>query len=690
MANDKEHQEAEDKNLQHESSQEENKENLNPKVEDEKPVPEKEDHASQEESLEASTKEVKEETAGEASEEETVSSNQEDIKDSETPEVEDQKKKDRVLESEHDLEEKDEHHDEHDDDHEDEDEIDYSQLSKKELVEIIKELAHKDNVIKAEKKAREIKPFYDEIYEGERSEALEKFKAEGGSEEDFSYKPDELDQRFEANYQLIRDKKIEAQKKQEGKKEENLKKKQDILERLRDFVDGEESNFSFDKFKEYQEEWKSVGPVPAVHARTLWANYNALVDRFYDNRSIYFELKELDRKKNLEAKLALCVKAEQLGEYQNIKEAIKELNELHHEFKHIGPVPKEEQEPVWQRFKAASDAVYARRKEYVENLKEELGKNEVIKRELGEKVQEFVQFDSDRIKAWNEKTKEILEIQKKWEATGGLPRAHAKEINKKFWNAFKKFFQHKSAFFKRLDSQREENLAKKQELVKKAQELKDSTDWNQTADKLKALQREWKEVGPVPEKVRDQVYHEFKACCDHFFDQKRANTNSAEKEYQDNLKKKEAILNTIEQLATDEVQDPNQLRELQDQYDEVGFVPKRDVSRIKERYTEVVNSFIAQLKNIDEEDKEKLKLESQIVKMKQGPNADHKLHKKEMTIRKQISKVENEIATYKNNLEFFASSKTADKLKDEVQNKIDDANDQLKQLKQQLKIIRNA
>lgn len=586
-----------------------------------------------------------------------------------------------------DIHEGDDSDDEHDDEHEEED---YSEYSKEQLVELIKQLAKSDNIIQAEKKAREIKPFYDELFEKQRAEAYEKFIAEGGEEGDFSYQPDELDNRFEANYKLLRDKRSAYLKENEQRKEENLKKKEEILERLREFVDSDESNFSFDKFKEIQAEWKSVGPIPQNQARTLWANYNALVDRFYDNRSIYFELKELDRKKNLEAKVALCEKAERLVDYENIKDAIRELNELHHDFKYIGPVPKDEQENVWQRFKKASDAVYARRKDYVESLKTDLAENEKIKKELGDKVQEFASFNSDRIKEWNEKTKKILEIQKQWEATGGLPRATAKEINKNFWNSFKKFFQNKSAFFKKLDVQRDENLKKKQELVKKAEELKDNTDWKGTAEKLKDLQRQWKDIGPVPEKVRDQVYKEFKAACDYFFDQKRANTSGVEKEYQENLTEKEKILDQIEKLAKEGEQDADKLKELQEQYDEIGFVPKRDVVRIKNRYTEVVDKFIKQLKNVDDEDRQKLKLESQIIKMKQGPNADHKLYKKEIALKKQIANVENEIATYKNNMEFFASSKKADKLKEEFKTKIKDANNQLKVLKDQLKIIRNA
>ena len=667
MEKDKAHQEAEEKNPQQDHEQSSREDNLQESEKDS-----------------AASAEGKEE---EAEENTTPSSESTSESSSVTGSEENKDEKEKELQSESDSEH-DEDQDE-EDDHEDEEE-DYSNLSKEQLVEKIKELAKSDNVVQAEKKAREIKPFYDDYFDQERTAALKRFTDEGGEEADFEYRPDELDNRFEANYKLIRDRKSAYQKSQEERKEENLKKKEEILERLRQFVDSGDANFSFDKFKEIQAEWKSVGSIPSNQAKSLWANWNALVDRFYDNRSIYFELKELDRKKNLEAKRALCEKAEKLVEKENLKEAIKELNELHHDFKHIGPVPKEEQEAVWQRFKGASDEVYARRREYVEQLKGELHENEKIKRELGDKVQEFAEFDSDRIKEWNEKTKQILEIQKQWEATGGLPRASAKEVNKHFWNAFKKFFQNKSAFFKKLDVQRDENLKKKQELVKIAQELKESTDWKETANKLKNLQREWKEIGPVPEKMRDKVYKEFKTACDYFFDQKRANTGDVEKDYQENLTKKEDILNQIEKLAEKGEQDTEKLKDLQEQYDAIGFVPKRDVGRIKNRYTEVVDKFIKQLKNVDQEDKDKLKLESQIVKMKQGPNADHKLYKKEIAIKKQISHVENEISTYKNNMEFFASSKKADKLKEEFKTKIKEANDQLKTLKEQLKIIRSA
>ncbi|TRX60700.1 DUF349 domain-containing protein [Fulvivirga sp. M361] len=588
----------------------------------------------------------------------------------------------KELNSETDLTEKEHHHEE------EPEEIDYSTYTKEQLVDLIKTLAKDDNIVRSDKIAKKLKPFFDEFKRKDRVEALERFKAEGGVEEDFEYKYDELSTRFDANFRLIRDRRSKYSHEQEQQKDANLIKKQAILERLREFVDADETNINFEDFKEIQNEWKNVGPIPGAHVKMLWANYNALVDRFYDNRSIYFELKELDRRKNLESKLELCERAEKLADVENLKEAIAELNELHHEFKHIGPVPKEEQEPLWQRFKAASDAVYDHRKEFVEKLKGELEENLKVKEQLADEIQAFVSYDSDRIKEWNSKTKELLALQKKWETTGGLPRAKAKEINRKFWGAFKAFFNNKGEFFKKLDAQREGNLAKKRDLVKQADALKDDHDWNKTADEFKKLQRLWKEIGPVPEKYRESVYQEFKTACDHFFNNRRSNQGEVEKEFEANYNKKIDICNEITAMAIAKSMDIEKFRDLQEAFNDIGFVPRKNIGDIKNRYSEAVDRFISSQEELSGEEKQNLRIENQINKIISGPNADQKIHRKEQSLRKQIGQIENDISVWKNNMEFFTQSKNADKLKDEFQAKIDKASSQLQELKQQLRLLR--
>jgi hypothetical protein len=566
--------------------------------------------------------------------------------------------------------------------------IDYSHHTKEQLANVLKELLHDDNFKRVDVILKEIKPLYDEIRDKERAQALERFVASGSVAEDFEYKGDDIDSLFDANFKLIRERRGNYFKQLEDRKNENLKRKEEILEKIRVLADGENSDNSFDAFKKLQNEWKSIGPVANAHAKTLWANYHAIVDRFYDNQSIYFELKELDRKKNLEAKIELCIRAEKLVDVEIIKDAIRELNELHHEFKHIGPVPKDDKETVWQRFKVASDAIYQRRDAYLEKLQEEFNVNYERKAKLGDDVQAFIGFTSDRIKDWNQKTKEILEIQKQWEAVGGLPRAKAKEVNKKFWSAFKTFFNNKNSFFKKLDEERERNLKIKTDLVAKALSLKDSTDWDKAANELKTLQNTWKDVGPVPEKQREKIFKEFKDACDYFFEQKRSQHGKVESEQQQNLKAKEAICVTLQEHVNNKTATAALLQELQRQYNAIGFVPRKDMNAIRNRYQDVVNKFVASIEGFTEEDKNKLILENQISDLKNDPMAERKIYQKEQAIRKKIMKVEGDISLWKNNIEFFAKSQNADSVRAEFNAKIQEATEQLKQLKDQLKLLK--
>lgn len=566
--------------------------------------------------------------------------------------------------------------------------VDFSQYTKEQLATVVKDLVKDDNFKKVDVILKEVKGLFDEIREKERAEALNRFIANGGIAQDFDYKGDEFDNIFDANLKLIRDRKTQFIRLQEERKADNLRRKTELLEKLRLLSDAENSDDQFAQFKSLQQEWKTIGQVPGQQAKTLWASYHALVDRFYDNQSIYFELKELDRKKNLESKLEICARAERLVDVPVIKDAIRELNELHNEFKHIGPVPKEDKETVWQRFKLASDAIYAKRDTYLQQLQQELTTNMEAKSALGDEAQGFVNFTSDRIKEWNQKTKEILELQKKWEQIGGLPRAKAKEINKKFWSAFKTFFNNKNTFFKKLDEEREKNLQLKNELVARALALKESSDWDRTSNELKNLQQKWKDIGPVPEKLREKVFKEFKEACDFFFEQKRTQHGKQEAEQVQNLKLKEEICTILEKYTQEGTGNSDILNELQDQFNAIGFVPKKDINTIRNRYHEAVNAFIASIDGYSEDERSKLILESQLSELRNDPMAERKIFQKEQAIRKKISKVENDISLWKNNLEFFSRSQNADSVRSEFNEKIKEATEHLKQLKDQLKLLK--
>ncbi|HCW05849.1 MAG TPA: DUF349 domain-containing protein [Cytophagales bacterium] len=565
--------------------------------------------------------------------------------------------------------------------------VDYSGFTKKEFVGLLKEAAAKNDFKAAEEIIREIKPLFDEMRSRERAEALARFKLDGGNEDDFYFKGDEWDTAFDIYIRSIRENRHRHLKELEEIKNSNLVSKNNVLEKLRQLVDGEDTEHSFRQFKDIQKEWKSIGAVPQTQIKTLWANYNALVDRFYDQRSIYFELKELDRRKNLELKYELCARAEKLIEEPKIHEAVKELNELHNEFRHIGPVPMEEKELVWKRFKSASDAIYTKRDGILSTLLKELESNLSLKQKVIEELSAIAGFQSDSIKEWNQKTKEIIELQKRWEAIGGVPRSKMRDINKKFWSDFKTFFHSKNVFFKRIDEDRSQNLKLKTELVNRALELKENTDWESVSNELKELQRKWKEIGPVPEKYREKVFQQFKQACDYFFEHRRQSVDKEVIEQRENLEKKEGIIASLEKIAEEKNGTLKEVKELQDKFNSIGFVPKRSLNTLKARFSEALTNAISSLPGLGAEERNQAALQVHISNLRQDPLGERKIHQKEYQLRKQISKAENDLVVLQNNLEFFGRSKNAAKMKEEFNVKIQQAGEELQNLKKQLQML---
>lgn len=566
--------------------------------------------------------------------------------------------------------------------------LDLSGRSKAQLLDLVKEKINSPNALKSDKIIQEIKNSFDELSHKEREEALQQFLGEGGISDDFEFRSSPIDKEFNALVNDFKKQVYALRKEAEKQKEKNLVAKTELLNRLRELVDGEETTLSMAAVKAIQDSWKSIGPVPLSQSRNLWASFNALMDRFYDNRSIYFELKELDRKKNLESKLELCEKAESLVQLEDLKEAIQQLNELHEEFKHLGPVPREEQEQVWQRFKSASDAIYDRRKEFFE------GQKDVIKKNLEEKealiliLTPFGEFKADRIKDWNSKTKEILELQKAWEKVGPLPKESSKEINKAFWSLFKQFFHNKNLFFKELDDIRATNQKKAEELIAKAQELQENTNWQTTANQFVKLQQDWKKLGPTPEKQRDALYKKFKEACDTFFENRRKSSKESNTEFELNLTKKLAIIDQIHALkSVDAGLDENQLSDLVNEFNALGFVPRKNIKEVQAKFKEAVDACLDALgeKGANKED---FLFRLNLNRLHSDPNSVKTLNKKEHGIRKQITDLENSITLWRNNLDFFAASKTADKLREQFDVKIQKAEEEIDKLKKKLTILK--
>jgi hypothetical protein len=583
---------------------------------------------------------------------------------------------------------------EHDDDLEDDHHEDYTHYNKDQFVNLVKNISQ-DKSLKVKKVnqiLKEIKPLFDELVAEEKEQAYQNYLASGGDKDSFEFREDKNVKLFYQIFGQIQKQRHRQIAEQEEQKEKNLAAKNEILEKLRALTEAEESHSSIEDLKKLQQAWKAIGPVSPQYNRALWASYNALVDRFYNNRTIFYELIELDRRKNLALKLAICEKAEKLVESNSIQRAIRELNELHEEFKHIGPVPKEAQESLWQRFKTASDKVYEKKRDFIKNREDEKKKNLELKLALVEEVKPFADYKTDKIAEWNDKTKELLDIQKKWDAIRFIPRESIKETSKNFWLYFKAFFTNKNNFIRTLDEERENNLKIKTQLCEEAEGLLQSEmDGRKIADRLKDLQRKWKDIGPVPSKFRDSIYERFKKACDSFFERRREDYNSQEREYEDNLKKKQMLCDKIDNTTLEAGIDAEDLLDsFVDEWRQIGFVPKKDKQFIQQKFEKALADFVNRLPNTNKEDKEKIQLNLEVEFYRDSPQAQRKVAQKESVLRRKIQKLEMDIETLKNNMGFLAKSKEASKLKENIEKQIAQSTEHLNTLKRQLKVLQNA
>ncbi|AFM05823.1 protein of unknown function (DUF349) [Bernardetia litoralis DSM 6794] len=578
---------------------------------------------------------------------------------------------------------------------------DYSILSKEELVAKAAMFAAQATVSEGrinfrylDDQVSKIREFIDAFTETERKEARQKYEESATSEEEkegFSFQQDELTGTFYENFKAIKEAKRTHYAKLEGEKQSNLKKKQAIIEELRSLTDtSKPSELSrkgeFDRVKAIQTEFKNIGYVPMQEADEIYRNFKALLDLFYNQKSQERELLALDRQRNLEAKVLIVARAEELLNHDKLNDAVNELNRLHQEYKRIGPVPRADREELWERFKVASDKIYDARREYADKFKAQLEENMKLKQDLCLKVEEFVAFDADKIRDWNNKTQELVDLQKQWDSIGPAPREVAKILNKQFWDNFKTFFNNKSKFFEKLDAARDENLIKKQELIKKAEELKESTDWDNAANQLKALQSEWREIGHVPEKQREVVYQQFKQAADHFFDRRRNRYKEQDAAQEENLNQKLEICSQIEELAKAKSNDTKKLQELHLKFHEFGFVPRKNIRTIQDRFDEV-NAMFMKNSELSSDEAQSFHFKTQAKAIKQNPKMAGDFKQSENKLKRKITDLENEINLWQNNIEFFAKSKTADKLREEFNEKIANAKAEIAVIENQIKIL---
>ncbi len=577
---------------------------------------------------------------------------------------------------------------EEDDEHQEED---LDKLSKEDLVDRLKELTSKDLGQISEKKVDAIRDAFFTIIDHEREEALQEFlKEEDNSEEDFEFiKNNEVTESFNTYYDSFKDQKKRHHIDLVRLKEENLKKKEELLERLREFVDEEEDNVGIKGLKDIEDEWKKAEPIPNNYTRELWANFNALRDRFYDKRSIFFELKELDRKKNQKLKEELINKAKELLTLNPVNAAVVELKKLHEEYKHIGPVPQEIRGKLWDEFKQISDKVHERKQAVAEEFKKKLDENLENKKELILKLENYISFTSDKISEWNEKSKDVINIQDAWKKIGPVPRELSKEISKSFWSHFKTFFKNKQQFFKSLDEIREKNHEEKLKLCEEVEELsKKENQISEYSNRVKAIQNEWKEIGPAPRKKSEEVYKRFKKACDEFFNQLRGSQKEVEKEFEVNLVKKNEIVEKPKSFSELTQENLEEAVALVEEWNKLGFVPKKAIKFSKNAINEAVEELVKKAKGLTANSIEMAETKLKALLMKGDFHGSRNIGGEIDKLKRQLSKLQDSTVTLKTNMEFFTSTKNAEKLKDDVQQKIDKAEEEMDNLKSKIKMLR--
>ena len=559
--------------------------------------------------------------------------------------------------------------------------------SKQEVLDRIKEIAHSDEA-PAKDEVDLLKTVFYKLHIAEREQQLKEYLDGGGDPEKYQVRPDDLEEMFKVEMNVIKEKRAKVFQAQEAEKQENLQRKLEIIEKIKSMVTSpDEANKSYKEFKALQEEWREIKAVPAEKANELWRNYQLYVEQFYDLLKLNNEAREYDFKKNLELKTKLCEAAEKLAEESDVISAFHQLQELHQQYREIGPVAKDLREEMWQRFKAASTVINKRHQQHFEGLRAREEENLQKKTELCEKVEAIAQEENKGAGDWEKHTKQIIELQNEWKTIGFAPQKMNVKIFERFRAACDDFFTRKAAYFKTMKEQFAQNAEKKRALVEKAKELQDSTDWKATSDKFIALQKEWKTIGLVPKKLGDQLWNDFLAACNKFFEARNAATAGTRTEERANLEAKRAVIAQLKELSEQEAAEGLQekVQELVEQYNQIGHVPYKEKDKLYKEYREVLDKLYKDL-NISAAHRRLDNFKSSLKNMaKRGEEA---LDNERTRLMRRYEQMKQEIQTYENNLGFLnAASKKGSSLIDEMNRKVQKLKDDLQLTYDKIKAI---
>ena len=558
--------------------------------------------------------------------------------------------------------------------------------TKQEVLERVKEIARSAEAPNKEELDHLKTTFY-KIHLAERDAQTKEYLEKGGDPEKFVLLPDDTEEAFKAEMQIIKEKRAKIFLEQEEEKQENLAKKLEIIEKIKAMATSpEEANQSYNDFKTLQQEWKDIKAVPADKANELWRNYQLYVEQFYDLLKLNSEAREYDFKKNLEAKTALCEAAEKLDEEEDVISAFHQLQDLHQQYREIGPVAKELREQIWSRFKAASTVINKKHQQYFEDIRAKEEKNLELKTALCEKL-EAIDLDAIKTAAqWEATTKEVIAMHQEWRDIGFAPQKRNVKIFERCRTINDVFFSKKAEFFKELKSQYSSNLEKKQELVKKAQELADSTDWKKTGDKIIALQKEWKTVGVVPRKQGELLWKDFLDACNKFFEARnKANAGTRNTEHS-NLAKKREVVAKLKELLENPVENVQQaLQKLTEEYNSIGHVPFKEKDNIYKEYHAVLDKIYKDL-HISNAKRRLDNFKSNLKNVaEKGSDA---LDNERGRLLRRYDQLRNDITTYENNLGFLnAASKKGNSLVEEMNRKVQKLKDDLELVKKKIKAI---
>ena len=558
--------------------------------------------------------------------------------------------------------------------------------TKQEVLERVKEVAHGEEAPKKEE-VEYLKTVFYKLHIAERDAKQKEYLDAGGDPEAYQVTPDEDEEVFKAEMGIIKERRQQMFREQEAEKEENLKRKLDIIERIKAMLTTpEEANKAYQDFKALQAEWKEIKNVPAEHSNELWRNYQLYVEQFYDLLKLNSEAREYDFKKNLEMKTRLCEAAEKLADETDVISAFHQLQKLHQEYREIGPVTKELREEIWQRFKTASTVINKRHQQHFEQLRAREEENLAKKTELCERVEAICAEENKGSADWERHTQEIIALQQEWKTIGFAPQKMNVKIFERFRAACDDFFARKTEHFKNLKEVFKENADKKRALIEKAKALQDSTDWRSTSDKLIALQKEWKTIGMVPKKLGDQLWEEFLGACNKFFEARNQQTAGQRSEERENLEKKRSIIAQLKQLA-DEAGSGLQekVQDLVAEYQQVGHVPFREKDKLYEEYHSVLDKLYKEL-NVSVA---RRRLNNFKQNLKQvAERGEQALDNERARLVRQYEAIKQEVQTYENNLGFLSvSSKKGNSLIDEMNRKVQKLKDDMQLVKDKIKAI---